>query len=227
MSQKDIDNFIRIIIKRGMRIDTEGKGTITHKHNEVDPAAPLPPLKLDLCTSQLRPTGRMESADIKKIGELLWEYAKDNKISAPAIAGVPRVGEAIAEAFQQAAKRDGMQLPLISLSKEALPDGTRRIGPVLDTSAHPPGQQILPLDDLVHRGFSKLETIARLRESGYIVKDFLVFLDYGRGAKEILAKESVALHSVITLKQILSLAEREDLIRAQDLSVIREYLMHG
>ena len=205
----------------------KGKGTITHKHNEIYPTAPLPPLKLDLCTAELRPAGRMEDADIEKMGELLWKYSQENNMEVPGIAGVPRVGESIAKAFQNAAKQDGTPLPLISLSKESLPDGTRRIGPVLDTSAYPPGQQILPLDDLVHRGFSKMETIARLRESGYIVKNFLVFLDYSRGAKEILAKEGVALHSVITLGQVLNLAEREDLVGAEDLRVIRKYLVHG
>lgn len=66
------------------------------------------------------------------------------------------------------------------------------------------GQKVLVVDDVVTSGGSIIETIAALKAVGLRAKDAIVLIDREQGGKEILAEEGYRLHSVMTLRYLLS-----------------------
>ncbi len=78
------------------------------------------------------------------------------------------------------------------------------------------GQQVLVIDDVVTSGGSIIETIAAIKAVGLQVSDALVLIDREQGGKEILAQEGYRLHSVMTLRYLLSvLHDNERISRKQ------------
>ncbi len=225
MEKTELDRFIlEALIPRGLFIDTSGEG-FTHTHNKSDPEAERPPVKLHLCTNLIRPEGRMTENDINQMGWLLYECMKKKKLPLCAITGAPNAGEAIALALQyQARYIDGCFLPFVPLSKIVGEDGISQVGPVKKND-YPVGGEVIPFDDVIHRGKTKVATIRRLHDSGYIVKRFVVFLDYEQGGAEALYEETnVELISVVGLRQVLALGRVNNLIKPYPHKVTLDYL---
>ena len=64
-------------------------------------------------------------------------------------------------------------------------------------------ETVLLIDDVLTRGHSKLESIARLEAAGLQVKDVLVLIDRQMGGGALLASKGYRVHSVLTLREIL------------------------
>jgi orotate phosphoribosyltransferase len=220
-TSKDLDDLFRTIIKRGMEIDLGG---LLHKHNVVDPTAPLPPVKFHLCTEKARPgKGRMTEEDIERMAEFLYEYIRYHKLGVPpAIVGIPSSGEDLARSLQEHARRQGMFVPLLRLSKAR--EAMRFVGPVSPADKYPFGGPVWLVDDLVHRGLSKLRAITAMQIAGYTVKKILTVLDYDKGAREYFLRLGIEHHTVSFITPVLELGEREKLISTHHLRAIRNYL---
>jgi uridine monophosphate synthetase len=65
------------------------------------------------------------------------------------------------------------------------------------------GETALVIDDLISSGESKREAIAPLEAAGLVVRDVAVLIDRQGGGREDLASAGYALHSVLTLTQIV------------------------
>lgn len=228
MEKTELDRFILgALIPRGLFIDTSGEG-FTHKHNEADPTVERPPIKLHLCTNLIRPEGRMTKDDINQMGWLLYERMKEKKLPLCAITGAPNAGKEIALALQyQARYIDGCFLPFVPLTKIVGEDGISQVGPV-EKNDYPVGNEVVPFDDVIHRGTTKIATIRRLQDFGYVVKRFVVFLDYEQGGAEALYEETnVELISVVGLQYVLALGRVNNLIKPYPHMITTKYLKNN
>ena len=86
------------------------------------------------------------------------------------------------------------------------------------------GQKVVLVDDMATNAFSKLAFIDGIRQAGGIVNDVVIVLDREQGGADALAKENVKLHSLITLKELLSYMEEKELIDEGQHKEILDYL---
>jgi uridine monophosphate synthetase len=94
-----------------------------------------------------------------------------------------------------------MGLPLVYPRKEVKEHGTARgIEGYFEE-----GERVAVLDDLITTGGSKLRAIAPLEEAGLEVQDVVVLVDREQGGAEELAEQGYTLHSVLGLKEMLSI----------------------
>lgn len=68
------------------------------------------------------------------------------------------------------------------------------------------GQQVLVLEDVTTTGKSVLEVVRTLRAEGALVDRVEAVVDRGEGAGEVLGREGVVLHSLVSSKDLLQLA---------------------
>ncbi len=112
-----------------------------------------------------------------------------DRIAAIPMAGVP-IGAAVALASDR---------PMIFPRKQVKAYGTGRA----IEGHHEAGETALVLDDLISSGGSKIEAIEPLEAAGLKVRDVIVLIDREGGGKEELAAAGYALHSVLTLREIV------------------------
>ena len=86
------------------------------------------------------------------------------------------------------------------------------------------GQKVVLIDDMATNAFSKLNFIQGIRQAGGVVNDVVIVLDREQGGVEALAKEKVKLHTLITLKELLSYMKGNNLIDDSKYDEISEYL---
>ena len=218
---KDLDELMRIIIARGMQIEPEG---IDHKHNEVVPGSPLSPIKLHLCTPDLRTEARLTEDDMQKIVQMWWQYVEYHRLHIPAIGGIPRVGERFAFMLQKYVREEtGRHIPVIQAEKIAKAGGGREIGAVIPNKDYPSGGLWL-IDDVVNWGRSKCEALLRYTQAGYRVTDNLVVVDYGVNANQLLDRLDSRLHSLLQLDSILLLGAQEKTMAMDIIAQTKAYL---
>jgi len=70
------------------------------------------------------------------------------------------------------------------------------------------GQRVVAIDDLITSGDSLLQGIATLEDAGLRVADAIVLIDRQQGGRENMLKRGYALHSAITLSQLLATLEQ-------------------
>ena len=64
-----------------------------------------------------------------------------------------------------------------------------------------PGNRVLLMDELLTTGGSLRRAVEAIRTEGGIVKDVVVLLDREEGGKEVLAKDNVNLHYLLTTSE--------------------------
>jgi len=112
------------------------------------------------------------------------------------VSGIPFGGLQLALAFSLVSK-----IPLVFIHP---PKGKESPEPFLE-GIYRPGETVLLIDDLGTSGTNILETAAWLNiNAGLRVRDVLVLVDRGEGAKEHLRHYGLNLISVLTLEQILN-----------------------
>jgi uridine monophosphate synthetase len=86
------------------------------------------------------------------------------------------------------------------------------------------GESALLIDDMITNGWSKLDFVEGLRFRGLEVKDCMVVVDREQGGTETLEKSSVKLHSLITLKEVLSYMLKKSQVSREDYDNMLEYV---
>lgn len=137
------------------------------------------------------------------------------KTGATVIAGIETAGIPLATAV--AIK---LKMPMAYVRKKPKDYGTRsRIeGTVKE------GDRVVLVDDLMTMGTSKLDFIEPVRETGAKAEDIAIVLDREQGGEEALMKKSVALHKLVTLKELLSYMVDKDFISQDQYSKVLVYL---
>lgn len=216
----DLNELARIIIRRGMQTEPGG---IDHKHNEAVQGSPRSPIKLHLCTPDLRPEARMTEDDIQKIVHMFWGYIEYHRLKISALGGIPRVGEKFAFTMQRYAhEQTGRYIPVVRAQK-IKKEGGREIGNIVPSGEYPSGD-IWLVDDVVNWGYSHNEAFARYAQAGYRVTDSLVAVDYRVGAEKVFGNAGVRNHSLLSLDSILLCGAQEKLISRNIIAETKEYL---
>jgi uridine monophosphate synthetase len=87
-----------------------------------------------------------------------------------------------------------------------------------------PGETAVVVDDLATTGGSKFEAIERLTAAGLRVRDVVVLIDRGSGAREALEAAGYRLHAVMTLRQMLDRWDREEHVPPEQIAATRAFL---
>lgn len=91
--------------------------------------------------------------------------------------------------------------PMVMRRKEAKGYGTKKI----IEGSWSEGDRCLVVEDLVTSGLSVMETVAPLQEAGMAVEDVVVLLDRQQGARANLERNSMKLHAVVTISDMVSI----------------------
>jgi len=222
--------FAKIYDIKGVKVDTSEGGGYKMKIHETQPDTPRSPIFLDLRTHDNPKPGPLTPEIIGEIGQILWDIAKDKKLVFDGVAGLPNAGLPIAEAFVAAAKRDGVEIPLLILGKETTTE-KRTITGIKNNGGLAPtidGRQtiVLVLDDLITAGGSKDEGINVLIGAGYRVIDVLVLVDREQGGAEYLQDRGIALNAACTLAEVVTELARPyiEKIPPKDKDIVLAYL---
>jgi orotate phosphoribosyltransferase/uridine monophosphate synthetase len=129
------------------------------------------------------------------------------------VAGVPFGGLHVATAFSLEVSTPMIYLHPSGTAKEDLIEGR-----------YVEGQTCLVIDDLITSGGSIVETTAKLREAGLIVRDAVAVIDRQEGGTDRLKAIGVNLHSVLQLKQLARYLRAESLIGDEQYSDVIDYL---
>jgi uridine monophosphate synthetase len=86
------------------------------------------------------------------------------------------------------------------------------------------GDTAVVVDDLITTGGSKLEGINKLRENGLNVKDIVVLIDRGIDSVENLKKEGYRLHTFLSIQELLSFYQKNNLVDRELLEKTKRYL---
>ncbi len=217
--QNAIDALIvRLWDKGAVAVDTREGGGFRHKHHLQNPNEPLSPIKIHLCTPEVRSEGKLDAADVKTLAEVMWQYTNTLGLSFTGIAGIPNVGTPLARGMIETAYHDnGRDVAELVLKKE--------VGLVRVTRDLPRGERVLLTDDLIHRSVGKQWPVECLRAEDYKVADCVVFADYEKGGKETLARAQVVkLHAATTVSHILKIGYEKDKLSEHDFKTVLEYL---
>ena len=122
-----------------------------------------------------------------------------NQLAFDRIAGIPYGSLPTATGLSLA-----LHKPLIYPRKEVKAHGARR----LIEGDFNEGDQVVVVDDILITGGSVLEGIAKLENSGLVVKDVVVFVDHGgerdRRARQRLESKGYRVHAVLDIPRITS-----------------------
>jgi uridine monophosphate synthetase len=131
------------------------------------------------------------------------------------IAGIPYAAISIATAVSLQAN-----YPMIYPRKEQKGYGTKKS----IEGVFKEGDTILVYDDLITTGGSKFEAIAPLEEAGLKIKDIVVLVDREQGGKKELAGKGYALHTVLTITELLDNLKASGKITEEQFGEIKSYL---
>ncbi len=149
---------------------------------------------------------------LEGVADLLAESIKD--MDYDVLTGIPYTALPIASLVASKLNK-----PLVYMRKEEKAYGTGKniIGKFKE------GAKCLVIDDLITTGASKIETAEAYEREGVIIKDFVVVIDRSSNGKEDLSKKGYELHSLISLEEILSLLQMNDLISEEKVKEVREF----
>ncbi|MFM8875223.1 MAG: orotate phosphoribosyltransferase [Anaerolineae bacterium] len=131
------------------------------------------------------------------------------------IAGLPYAAIPIATAVSLQGN-----YPMIYPRKEVKTYGTKA---EIEGEYHA-GETVVVIDDLATTGGSKFEAIEKLTGVGLDVKDIVVLVDRQSGAKESLEQAGYALHTVLTITQLLDHWEGNGKVSKEKIEETRAFL---
>lgn len=142
-------------------------------------------------------------------------YGKIDDVYYDLICGVPYTALPIATAISLRHNE-----PMILRRKEAKGHGTKKI----IEGQFFPDQVCMVIEDLVTSAASIFETIESLEAEGLIIRDAAVLIDREQGGREHLNAQGYALHSAITLSEILDTLQGHGKIDAATAQKVRTFV---
>jgi uridine monophosphate synthetase len=137
------------------------------------------------------------------------------KLKPEVIAGAETAGIPLATAISLKTK-----IPMVYVRKKPKSYGTQEmIEGILKK-----GSKTILIDDMATNAFSKIRFIDGIKHAGGVVNDVLIVLDREQGGVESLAEKGVKLHSLITLKELLSYMKENNMVDDNKFNEILIYL---
>ncbi|MBI4066011.1 hypothetical protein HY412_02385 [Candidatus Kaiserbacteria bacterium] len=206
---KDSDSSL--VVTRGQE-----RGFLSKTH-EDNPGAPLLPIFLNFRTPDNPRPGPLTPDIVNLSARCLYMMIGAKGLDYDAIAGVPRAGGPFAESFCKI--ENTTCIPMYKWEY----GGKRRIESLKDfVPVHV--KRVIVIDDVVHKGRSKVETVMVIRDGGLEVTDIVVLADYELGGRNELAKLSCNLHSVFAVRELVDFFAAEEKMPSQLRDEIQAYL---
>lgn len=131
------------------------------------------------------------------------------------LAGVPYAALPIAAIAASRLKR-----PMVYPRKEAKTHGTSQ----MVEGVFQPGQRTVLLEDVITSGGSILTAAETLSAAGLSVRDAVVLVDREQGGTDALARQGIQAHAVLSMRQILTRLQTQDLIDQSTYQEVSRYL---
>ncbi|HNW95676.1 MAG TPA: orotidine-5'-phosphate decarboxylase [Anaerolineaceae bacterium] len=131
------------------------------------------------------------------------------------LAGVPYAALPIAAIAASRLKR-----PMVYPRKEAKTHGTSQ----MVEGVFQPGQRTVLLEDVITSGGSILTAAETLSAAGLSVRDAVVLVDREQGGTDALARQGIQAHAVLSMRQILTRLQAQDLIDQSTYQEVSRYL---
>ncbi len=131
------------------------------------------------------------------------------------IAGIPYAALPIATAVSME-----LDKPLLYPRREVKEYGTK----AAIEGEYSAGETVVVLDDLTTTGETKFEAIEKLTSAGLNVREIVVLIDRGQGAKELLARAGYILHAVTTLPDLLDIWRASNAITQAQYDAVKKFL---
>jgi orotate phosphoribosyltransferase len=202
-----MDQDVEGLILRLYDIGAVVTGGTKVKHHQQYPDAPEMPVYFNLRDAANTKPGPLTQEEYGTMGRLLYRLAKAMELQYDIVAGVPVVGDHIAEAFVRAAAADGFagrQVFLEMVGSEGNRRISRVLGPLFEHE-----RRLLVLDDVVTRGGSKKEVIAAVDATGRELAGLLVVLDHQQGGLEAARSRNLPAGALVTLSEVLILLQEK------------------
>jgi orotate phosphoribosyltransferase len=185
---------------------------------------PLSPIYLNLRT-QSHPAnpGPLSEETMELIGDLFGELLQKEVEDFHGIADIPEAGKPFGDQAERAAGELGISTERITLHKEVLPDGTRRITDKVDGD-YEWGDVCLLVDDLITGADTKIEAANALAAEGLVVHDVLVVVDRMQGGRAQLEAEGYTLWAIFMLDELLEYYVSQGNIDQQLADKVLDYL---
>jgi len=136
------------------------------------------------------------------LGEVGWEVVRDRAVALGvkpvAIGGLTMGADPVALAVGMGAARDGADLQVFSIRKQAKTHGR---GKLIEGNFRS-GDTVVVVDDTVTTGGSTLEAIEKVRAEGGVVAFAVVLVDRGEGGKEAIEASGVPVTAIFTRADI-------------------------
>ncbi len=142
---------------------------------------------------------------------------KVEKLQFDCIAGIPYAAIPIATALSL---ESGW--PMIYTRKESKEYGTKQ----MIEGEYKEGDTVLVIDDLITTGSSKIDVIKPIEQAGMKVKDIAVLIDREQGGKQDLQSKGYTLHSVLSVKEMLSALKESGKIDDQQFNDLNAYFQN-
>ncbi len=147
---------------------------------------------------------------LQAVGEALWQIAAPLEFEL--LCGVPYTALPIATSIAISHLK-----PMLIRRKEAKNYGTKQ----LIEGIYQPGQRCLIIEDVVTTGGSIIETLQDLRTAGLTISHALAVIDREQGGQITLANQQCQLHSLFTLRELLTLLQQTDVLTASELTQLK------
>ncbi len=190
-------------------------GEFPFKLHEKYPKAPRFLMKLNV---RKPPKGNLTDELARKIGHELIKVVRESDITYDSVVGLPEAGDPLAKVFID---NGWISAGLLSLEKEELPLGRRRILPKI-AGKFKKGDEVLIIDDVTSLADTKIEAIDALRLHNLNVTNCICLMDWELGGRETLADYGVNLKAVYAISCILSIWLRNKLLIKEQCAAIIE-----
>ncbi len=149
-------------------------------------------------------------AILKRVGQAYAHILRG--LECERLAGIPYAALPIATAAAMELNK-----PLIYPRREVKEYGTK----AAIEGEYNAGEVVAVLDDLATTGDTKIETIEKLTGVGLRVRDIVVLIDRGQGARELLARAGYTLHAVTTLPRLLDIWRATNAISTEQYDAVK------
>ncbi len=147
------------------------------------------------------------------VSDAIWHTVRNCRFDL--ICGVPYTALPIATCLSLK-----HNIPMIMRRKEKKEYGTKQ---QIEGAFHA-GQSCLIIEDLITTGSSIIETADELQAVGLCIKDTALLIDREQGGKENLEKRNYEVHSVFTLKKILTTLVNSSIVTEEEKQIIHSLI---
>ncbi len=86
------------------------------------------------------------------------------------------------------------------------------------------GDKVIPLDDLITKGDSKLEAIQQLESAGLVIDRFVVLIDREQGGPQTVRDAGYDIQAGMTISELLEILKEHEKLSAEDFDTIIKFI---